>query len=86
MSSHHPPRHCFTEARFYAAEQVAILHFTEGELYRYPNFTLADWLQLKSAVHHGKTYNALVRRPNRVLLGFDRQGEFAPGADDTFYN
>lgn len=86
MPSHHKQRHCFVKANYYATASLLVVHFTEGEFYAYPDFSLLDWLRLKTNASHGKLYNADLRRPNRVLLGYNRAASFPPGESDTFEN
>jgi hypothetical protein len=62
MSSHHPPRHCFTSVVFESDEIHATAFFAEGEVYRY-NFTDAPEIRARwKAVPTGKYFDAAIRK------------------------
>ena len=82
MPSHHAPRKCFAALYYYIGEAAVYILFTEGEQYRYPEFSLDAWNALKSAAHAGSFFNSNQRRPSRISKPYSLFTELPANPDD----
>ena len=57
MSSRIPPRHAFSNAYFWTAEQRLVLEFIDGTIYEVTNVNDTDWGEFQDDVHRGRDWN-----------------------------
>ena len=84
MSTHHAKRHCFIAGYYYSGDDSFVMHFTEGEIYRYALFGSGFFEFLKSSIQRGVDYNFSYRRPNRISGAYQKINAVPPGWTDSF--